>query len=258
MSDSSVSAIERKFDAMLAIWCADWGVGRDALTLECKRAWESTGLQRDVAWQRYGRDAACGSMWLCGREKAIEALQSCMFPSDGRHAVSRLSRPVSLAKEVAVSAIKTLIGKITVTFGGIEIVDEDAESGYIEECVTQYASGAIAVCIRIGHTALTVVFDERCVRNNIPAHVVPGPDTLRTTRRGSLLGNVPLVLQVELGTAQVEAGSLISLTPGDVICLESVVDRPLQVSNSEGQAMFSGYLAASGKSMVMEVVRNGR
>jgi hypothetical protein len=257
LADSTLAVIEGKFDAALAAWCADWGINRDTLVMECKRAWETAGLPHDVAWQRYGPTDTFGTMWLSGQAKVTDALQSCMFPSDGRHAVSRLARPTSLAREAASSAMEELIGKIVATLGGTDVAAQGTESESPEDILTQYASGALAASIRIGQAAFTVLLDATCVRRNMPPRAFSGSGGLQAVRRGSLLGNVPLSLSLELGKAQVDAGSLMSLAPGDVIRVQSVIDQPLPVFNSEGQVMFAGYLAASGESVVLEVVRNG-
>ena len=252
ISGSAIGSIERKLDAALAAWCIDWGVERNALALECKRAWECANLSWDAQWRQYVHASGAGSIWLCGQEKAGDALQARMFPSDGRYSGNRANSQASLAMEASIHAMDALIEKIISVLGGVQAATH-AETRHPDEGLGKHASGAVTAAIRIGNATLTAILDDACVRQHAPAHIVPTSDALRMTKRGSLLGNVPITLQVELGKAQVEAGSLMMLSPGDVIRLNSTVDQPLSIFNSEGQAMFAGYLGASGKSMVIEV-----
>lgn len=255
VSDSAIDAIERKLDAALAAWCIDWGVEKEALSLECKRAWECANLPWNAQWRQYEHSSGAGAVWLCGlcgQTKAVEALQAKMFPSDGLYSGSRAHSQASLVAEASTSAMDALIGKIIGALGGAQAA-ANGETMRPGESLGKHASGAITATIRIGNAALTAIFDDACLRQNVSAHTFPASDALRMTKRGSLLGNVPITLQVELGKAQVEAGSLLMLSPGDVIRLGSAVDQPLPIFNAEGQAMFAGYLGASGKSMVIEV-----
>lgn len=255
VSDSAISDIERKLDDALAAWCIDWGVEKEALSLECKRAWECTNLPSNAQWRQYEHSSGAGSIWLCGlcgQTKAVDALQAKMFPSDSLYSGNRAHPQASLVAEASLSAMNALIGKIIGALGGVQTA-ANGEASRPGESLGKPASGAITAVIRIGNAALTVILDDACLRQNVPAHTVSASDALRATKRGSLLGNVQITLQVELGKAQVEAGSLLMLSPGDVIRLDSAVDQPLPIFNSEGQAMFAGYLGASGKSMVIEV-----
>lgn len=252
VSDSAIDAIERKLDAVLAAWCIDWGVEKEALSLKCKRAWECANLPWSAEWRQYEHSGGAGSIWLCGQAKAVEALQAKMFPSDGRYSGSSAQLQTSLAAEASSSAMDALTGKIIDALGGVQTAT-NGEARRPDERLGKHASGAVTVAIRIGNAVLTTILDDACLRQNVPAHTFPASDALRMTKRGGLLGNVPITLQVELGKVQVEAGSLLMLSPGDVIRLDSAVDQPLPIFNSERQAMFAGYLGASGKSMVLEV-----
>lgn len=252
VSGSAIDAIERKLDAALVAWCIDWGIERETLAIECKRAWECANLPWNAQWRQYEHSGGAGAIWLCGQAKAVDALQAKMFPSDGLYSGNRAHSQSSLTAEASLSAMNALIGKIISALGGVQTA-ANGEASRPDESLGKRAFGAITAAIRIGNAALTVILDDACLRQNAPAHTVPASDALRTAKRGSLLGNVPITLQVELGKAQVEAGSLLMLSPGDVIRLDSAVDQPLPIFNSEGQAMFAGYLGASGKSMVIEV-----
>ena len=248
------ASIHGKIDTVLAEWCKDWGVKRDVIQLDCKRAWEAPILASEAEWHCCDRAGGTGSIWLSGSEKAIDAMQSLMFPSDGRYSSSYKLRPASLAHETSQAAVGALCRKITEALGAR--LDAGREKTCFDESLRKAASGALAASIRIGSAAIMVIIDAASVRKNISAHPVALSETLRASKRGGVLGNVAITLQCELGKARVNACSLLTLAPGDVIRLDSLVDKPLPVFNAEGKAMFSGYLGAAGHSLALEAARN--
>jgi hypothetical protein len=253
LAASTVSAIEQKLDGIVAGWCVDWGVEKSTITIEYKRAWEATALPWASQWVQYGQPDQKGTVWLCGQDKAAEALQSQMFPSEVRYGPVTLSSTRSMASEASASAMASLITNVAGTFCGAEAAATDARTTQPEYGMGKPGSGAIAAVIRIGSATLTLLLDHACVRRNALETVRPVSKALSRAKKGDLLSNISITLELELGRAQVGVGNLITLVPGDVIRLDTAVDQPLTVFNTERQAVLSGYLATSGGTVVLEL-----
>ena len=97
--------------------------------------------------------------------------------------------------------------------------------------------------------------------------MVTTPDTLALTRRGtqtqkasprvvrSVLGEVPVELSVDLGSAEMSASAFARLEPGEVLRLDSLVGDPLSVRVG-GRVHASGHAVVLGDVVAVEIAKS--
>ena len=120
-----------------------------------------------------------------------------------------------------------------------------------------HGSGSIVATLYIGKDiALQVLLNDACVRHMRP-NPLPG-NVLAGLRRQEALAGVTVSLPVRIGQVELDIGSLLELREGDVIRLESSVDKPVSVLNSDNSILFSGYLSTLRGAVVLEVARQAQ
>ena len=115
------------------------------------------------------------------------------------------------------------------------------------------ASGAMVATIRIGDQTATWALNYGCIKGlpQFPATVMLPPIAEGNLQQA--LSHVSLSLPVEIGQAEVDVASLLTLALGDVIRLDSCIDKPINVRGPNGEALFGAHLGRQDKAVAIEV-----
>lgn len=253
-----LAAAQGMLEAVLGDWCADWGVPREELLVECLRAWEAqTRLPAVPLWRRAWRagDVEWALAWPA---EGQQPLQRLMFVPDRR--VVADAGVAGLAAATADAAWQDLLQRwANLLAPGANADDAQpapARSAWL------HASGAVLVELRLGRQvchgvlsgtavqALARQAELRGLLRTAPPAALPALDYV------ALLAPLPVRLPVELGRVEVDLGSLVNLGVGDVIRLDVAADRPLGVKGPAGKILFDGYLGLSDGMVALEVARH--
>lgn len=253
-----LAAAQGMLEAVLGDWCADWGVPREELLVECLRAWEAQArLPAVPLWRRAWR--AGDDEWaLAWPAEGQQPLQRLMFVPD-RRAVADAG-VAGLAAATADAAWQDLSQRWANLLVPGAVAD-DAQPAPAR-AAWRHASGAVLVELRLGRqvchgvlsgTALQALARQAGLRSLLPtAPSAPLP----ALDYQALLAPLPVRLPVELGRVEVDLGSLVKLGVGDVIRLDVAADRPLGVTGPAGKILFDGYLGLSDGMVALEVARH--
>ncbi|HYD78313.1 MAG TPA: FliM/FliN family flagellar motor switch protein [Paucimonas sp.] len=247
MGDTCLSRLSERLTQTLQAWCAAWGLSRAELHIQCARAWDSPTQVPRTTWLRLGTERK--SIWLAWPSDVNKGVQRLMFRSDERPRMESDAAP--LASGGVAFALKALTDRIAADLS-VDGVSRE-ESCTPEKRLFQRGSGAVSATIKLGDQTLFCLFDHGVVHAvaERPAIRQPGivPVKLNEAVRG-----VRVSLPVVVGQVEVDIGSLLTLSVGDVIRLDTQVYQPAIVSNEAGTRLFGGYLGASEGELALEVI----
>jgi len=250
LGESTVVTVRDALQAQLDAWARDWGVARQSVELICHRGWEPGGPEA-AAWQDC-RASGEQVLWFAWPKDLAGQVQQTMFPPDRSYAM-----PAGASEMASGAALKALLDLRNALASIVHVAADDVDpAGALRQ-----ASGAIRAELRFGRVCLHCLLNDGAVRAiaalgqlRKPAQregLAPlAPVSFRDT-----LAEVPLVLDIAIGQAQVNLGTLRTLGAGDVIRLQAPADEPLAVRNREGKPMFAGYLGKNEQHLALEVVR---
>jgi len=190
-------------------WAGDWFPARPALRLESFPA----DLQKRE-WLGFGNPA--GEWWaLAATDAELDALAAALCGT-GEVRTSRSSLAVAVAR----SALQDLAAAL---LGGSAAPLERAAPDF-----SASGSAAFAARVTLGEATLRLVSSPewtlRALRERLPA---PAPAQL--TGRRLALGSRAVELRVVAGWAELALGELRGLQTGDVIALDTRIDRPMSL-----------------------------
>jgi flagellar motor switch/type III secretory pathway protein FliN len=252
-----LSAVQGMLQAVVHDWCADWGLAREELALECLRAWEGQGrLPAVPGW----REAWCdgdAELALAWPADTAAQLQRLMFGND--HYAAMHGGAGGMAAAAAEAAWQALLRQLL----AVTLPDARADSARpaASDAAWKHASGAVLMELRVGrkacHGLLNAAAWQGLVRQarlrGLLAAELAQP-ALPALDYAQLLSSLPVRLPVELGRVDVGLGSLASLGVGDVIRLDVPADRALSVRSVDGVCLFDGYLGLRDGMVALEVV----
>jgi flagellar motor switch/type III secretory pathway protein FliN len=251
-----LDAVRRLLDEALRGWCADWGVERDGLVLECLRAWEGEQqLPAAPVWRQPWRSGD-GTLSLAWAAELPAQLQKLLFGPDRQYMPSAGTPHTAVA--AAAAAWDELVHAVAAAAmpGGTAA----GEAAAAPAAHWRHASGALLIVLRVGkqachavldHEALQALAEQLALRGALRR---PAADKLAPVDFHAMLADLPVALPVALGSAQVDFGSLVGLRAGDVIRLDTAADSALQVRGPSGAALFDGYLGRAGEAMALELI----
>ncbi len=256
LPQASVAAVQEAVRETTARWCSDWGVAAGEVSVVCERAWETSA--RGAHWQA-GHGTGEQVLWLaCGDEFAAQ-LQRLMYPVDNSRSAGTL--PV-LAGGAAAAAMDALLASLRdlLPAGDRTAARPSVEFGN--------ASGAVLAVVHCGRASVQALFNSGAVqaiaglarmRNGAgsasgAAATVDQP--LPPVPYQTVLAQVPVRLEVALGSTEVALGSLRALALGDVIRLQGQADQALVVHGPNGRPLLAGYLGVSEGQLALELVPN--
>ena len=251
LGSSVLETVRHKLMATVEQWRSDWGLERLELDVECGRAWEAAPISSSVPWQH---TCAAGDkeVWLAWQPELVRYVQRHVFPPDQRHAVS-MKGGGSMAADGAEQAVRRLSAQIAAAAGVPETSGRSASVMTPDAAMTSDGSGAVTVRIWLGEQPIHCLLNHACVREI--GRMQHGAPSLAGVVGD--LSKVPVTLPIELGQAEVEIGSLLTLAVGDVIRLNTSVDKPLTVRGPGGKALFNAHLGIVGQQVAIEIAGRG-
>ncbi|MGK5049022.1 FliM/FliN family flagellar motor switch protein [Janthinobacterium sp. GB4P2] len=230
-------------------WCAAWGVSREALQVDCGRAWEMNARVRAVlvATERHG-----GS-WMAWPGDSLSHLQDAMFlPQSG--AFTSAETACAIASGVALEAATALRACMAKALAP-GVPDAAVLREAPPPSLFQAGSGAVCIALSVGKFTLRCVLDAATVRTlatSVPAaRLAP----LQRIDYRKALQQVAVSLPVDIGRADVGLGSLMTLGVGDVIRLDRSAELPLAVRGAQGSILFSGYLGSDNGQLALTIAQ---
>ncbi|MBI1890127.1 MAG: FliM/FliN family flagellar motor switch protein [Burkholderiales bacterium] len=237
----------------MATWRDAWGLGHLELNVICSRAWESDAAQQAIKW-RHRFDSKGKSIWISYSSELSKFVQKEIFPPDQRHAVLSKGVP-TIASEGAESCVKAFLESVVSGLCSSEGIVSYEGDPVFDETVFRYASGAALVEIQVGEQLVSCMLDPEYVQSIFSTMDIPRVPALSQGAILKSLAQVPVSLSVEVGRNEVEVASLMSLTCGDVIRLNTSVEKPLSVRGPDGRHLFDAYLGRINDSVAIEVSR---
>lgn len=245
-SDTVLDAVGKQLRAAVEAWCADWGVARDSIAVDCRRAWQADPVAGDVPWRSAAGGAAEGR-WLAGEDQWRLQLRQALFPPGMAEALVTPAALADGAADAALAALRTALGAA-------------AEPGVLQAppaSAWRRGAGALLVRFTLGGCGLWLFMHQGAVAGMARLAGIHGGRLapLAPVDYRQALGRVGLRLPLEVGRAEVGLGSLMLLGVGDVIRLDTLADLPLTVRGPGGAALFDGHLGLAGQYVALEVVR---
>lgn len=242
---STLERIAQRCEGALGDWAQAWGCARADFVLESVRAWDWRA-PRSLQWRSTHRSGE-QALWLGCSSDFPAALYGRLFAPEGRVAPAG----AALAWDGMQQALKelglALVGAAAPLAGAPGQPDAAPDAA-----VFRRGSGAVVLSVRLGEQSMYCVLNHAAAQVAPPAAQAlpqPGPP-LRTA-----LAEVPLRLSVTLGQVDVDVRSLLAMTVGDVIRLDSLLEQPVLITGPTGQVLFGGHLGTSHGAMAVEVVR---
>lgn len=241
LGDGVLAGARRALGAAVDAWCADWGVARDELVVECLRAWDGADqLPAAPAWRAPWRagDAALALAWP---DELPAQLQRLLFGADRQHAPA-----------TGAAAWRDLLRALAAALlpGGVAA----AEAMPAAADDWRHASGALLLVVRVGKQTCHAVLNAAAVARlgggaAAPLAKLPAQDYPQ------LLAPLAVRLPVTLGQARVDLGGLLRLAVGDVIRLDTAADRalPVRAADAPAPVLFGGYLGRRGEDLALEL-----
>ncbi|MFZ6646127.1 FliM/FliN family flagellar motor switch protein [Undibacterium sp. TJN25] len=251
LSSSVLEAVAQKVAAVVKSWAVSWGVDTLQVDTSCERVWESNA-QRIAEWPLQYRMGA-QAIWISHAADLGKYLQRQMFPTDTRHGPMTGLQSV-IAVEAGQAALEALGKRMAIEAGISSAMHQSEENSAPGPGEFRYGCGGVLIHVRLGDLSISVLLNHACV----DAVGDKMPVAKDVSARGDLmeaLGKVPVTLSVSAGQVEIDITQLMTLGIGDVICLPSSVDRPIEILGPDKQPLFAGYLGLSGDSVAIEVVR---
>lgn len=249
LGNATLARLQDLFAQAAGQWCAAWGVSREALQVDCGRAWEMNARVRAalVATERRG-----GS-WIAWPGDSLPHLQDAMFPPQSG-AFTPAETACAIASGVAqdaAAALRTCIAKALAT--GVP------DSAVLREApppsLFQAGSGAAYIALSIGKFTLRCVLDGTTVRTLAAPVPAARLAPLQRLDYRKALQTTAVSLPVDIGRADVGLGSLMTLRVGDVIRLDRSAELPLAVRGAQGSILFSGYLGSDNGQLALTIAQ---
>jgi hypothetical protein len=238
LADSTLTALLQAARSALDPWCDGWGVTQTRLPLSARPA-SDDGIDGGMAWRAYRKDDT--SLWIGHDAGFVDELARALWND-------ACTQPGRIAAEAAAHAMEQLADSLA----GLVGAPTDRCPGDIPAAGLALAgSGAACVTLHVGVARLCALLDGAATRGFAsPARA--GKNRALHARRAAV-SDVAVRLQVELGRAEVELGSLLTLAPGQVLRLASHVDRPLVLVGSDDKAVLGGYLGHHDQQRALEI-----
>jgi len=251
---STLTGVAVHIMSAVEAWRTEWGLTGLAVEVECLRAWETLPLLRSVPWQS-GFVFDGKSAWLACQPELARVIQRQLFPSDQHNPVQLQTRP-SIASEGGHAAVQALFNRIAAAVALISDHVALNESASPQQSAFSFASGSLLARIKLGEQTVSCLLDHACTRA-LTEHIVPTPRApIPHGLFNKGLARIPVTLPVEIGQAEVDVASLLTLTVGDVIRLGTSVDQPLTVFGPRREALFDAHLGTLHGAVALEVVRS--
>lgn len=230
-------------------WCAAWGVSREALQVDCGRAWEMNARVRAALMVTERR----GGRWMTWSGESLPHLQDAIFPPQSGTFAS--AEPASaIANGVAQNAATALRACMAKALAP-GVPDSEVMREAPPPSLFQTGSGAVCIALSIGKFTLRCVLDgatARALATPLPAAKLA---PLQRLDYRKALQTIAVSLPVDLGRADVELGSLMTLAVGDVIRLDRSAELPLAVRGAQGNILFSGYLGSHNGQLALTIAQ---
>lgn len=253
LGSSVLAAIERQLSNAALAWAVDWGIAGPALSFACKRAYEvlpSTALAAG-AWRQCWQ-AEQRSVWLGWPPEFVAEMQRALFEPDDGYASHAQHQPITVA-----ACTRRALGDLAAAVRNAAGTGMQAGRGSeLDPPRAQFLRGAGAIIwqVRIGEQALHCLLDDGSVRFAACDAVVANsaPKLARIDLKHAL-ADVPVSMRVQVGSASVGLGALLSAGVGDVIRLGTSIDAPVSIMAPSGAVMFEAYLGRMRDSVAIEV-----
>ncbi len=239
VGDSALRAVDAALAQALSRWSAEWGVDSSVASVSVQRACEASPAD-GINWQRRGLHA-----WLACPPTLEAVLQDAIFGpvANGRPA---------LAHAGACQARADLLEALQSAFSAAPGHAHDENLVAPPDGVWRRGAGAVAACIRLGQLRLHMLLDAPAVQSlQRPAAALPA---LAPADLAQSVARVPVVLELNAGSARVGLGSLMALSAGDVIRLGIPSEAPLSLRSAAGKTLFGAYLGRSDGELAVEIV----
>ncbi len=253
LSASVLGAVKLQLDGLLDRWCTDWGVQQGGMQVDCIRAWDASPQQMAMQWQRSYVDKERVLHFSWPAELATH-VQRKMFPSDLRHVVHPTQSSL-IAAGASEKAIYSLLDHIAASFSLKNKTEQTGKASQSTSHEFTRGSGAIFAGIRLGEYSFGCLFNGECI-DSLSDQIKPPMDKMPfQVDYKKALRSVVVSLPVEVGQAEVDIGSLMQLGVGDVIRLDTSIDKPVVVSSPDGHRLFNGHIGTSKNAVAIEIVR---
>jgi flagellar motor switch/type III secretory pathway protein FliN len=231
-------------------WRCAWGLAREDMQLTCVSASAEAVLVAGWCAWRPSPDVCA---WVRFEDRFDECLCAALFAS-----AEAWERPAhasaSIAAEVAQAARDDLVAGLVAALRGrpIEAVDRLDLDAPTDDLARRGSGAVVARCELAGAVLHVLMANEelapRAARGELRAPREALPDPHAAVQR------VPITLSVEVGTVEIDLGTLRHLVPGDVLRLGTSLESPLAVMAPDDTILCRGHLGAHRGSRAIDLI----
>lgn len=245
---SALRAVQAALARASSAWAAEWGVDQALMAVAVERPWEAAPAARTASWTHGGQSGG-RNCWFACSDAFRDLLQMAMFGAADAPAPAGKAALAPAGACQAGQALLDMLGRAGLASQQAMLAGQGPE---VPAQCWQRGGGALLAHVAVGGQVLRVLLDSAAVQavQRPPAAL---PD-LPPADLSAALARVPVTLQLCAGAARVGLGSLMSLSPGDVLRLASASDAPLSLRTMAGKAMLGAYLGRCGDSVAVELV----
>jgi flagellar motor switch/type III secretory pathway protein FliN len=249
---SVIREVKHRMTDAITAWQSEWGLEQLDVSIECVRAWESSVQHQNPTWkERY--DESGKSVWVAWQPDFPKYIQRQMFAPDQRH-LMQPQNAMSIAFDMAEGSTLALADRMGGLFSSAMRAEESGAAICPDDSVFAVASGAVLVSARLGDHIVLCLLNHDCIKGMSGTTMPRMGDPIHKGSLNQALGKLGVTLPIELGQAEVDVGSLLTLAVGDVIRLRSSIDKPLTVYGPNREALFYGHLGTVDGNIAIEVV----
>lgn len=242
---TALQAVAAVFENQVREWAGAWGIETSTIAIRCMAA---PGARAQACWrERWSMGER--SAWCDWSPQLAAQVQGLMFaPWEGEH-----TPRAGLAPAMAEAALDALLSALR-THGGADLPSV-AVLQPAPDWAHSHGSGYVLVDVAIGNVSLRMLLDERWTLGVLAAagcKTEPLP-RLQPVGFGKSIDAMPIALTVVAGHAELGAGALLGMQPGDVLRLGTAADAPFTLAMPSGQRLGLAYIGRMDGRLAVEM-----
>lgn len=238
ISPSRMAQVEERVSRAAEAWCKDWMPAPAALLVRCRAA-DTAAAKNGYFWFHCGELSGGPSLGIddMSLSKLVELLSSSRIKG----------APPSSLRSWGYLALAGLLQSCTNVRGALQALPD------IDATLFRTGSGAVVAEIDFAGISLLIVLDAAAVDGLLPSAQVRPIDKGGLSRRGALLSEVGVHLEVCLSPTSIEVGDLSSLQVGDTLQLDHRTASPVLLFSDGGVELGRAHLGRRGASRAVRL-----
>ena len=250
--ESDLLAVCRLVEEAAKQWIEDFFSVGSVICAECMRAeeYENTALlsQKDCI---YVTGSEGNGVWIIAGSEVLKRIGSSVFGSFNMSSLGSEKPPLvatATLNKILVDLPTRLLHR---AYGTDSQQQVRVTSGPLPKALTQHASGALMIELTIPDRILLLVESE--LASVLIGKNIKKKDMVNLDDPMESISTQYIELQAWLGEAELDLGTLQTISEGDVIKLNMRIDDLVRVRSIDGQTVCQGFLGFQGEHKALQL-----